>query len=88
MTVVALVQANCASCRKHVELLARLHHRLVKLGLREFSIVGVNSKHLTARLMLAPLRQAVSFRVLQDTNQDSVWTTLGGQKDDVFVYDR
>lgn len=68
--------------------LGRLHHRLLKLGLRDLSMVGVNSRHQMARLMLNPLRQTVSFNVLQDSHNDGIWSMLNGQKDDVFVYDR
>jgi hypothetical protein len=51
-------------------------------------MVGVNSRHQASRLMLSLLRQSVSFPVLQDTHANSLWTTLGGHKDDVLVFDR
>lgn len=88
VTVVSLVQASCSTCRKHVEHLGRLHSRLLKLGLRELSMVGINSKHQTSRMMLSSLRPSVSFPLLQDTHNDAVWSQLGAHKDDVLVYDR
>lgn len=51
-------------------------------------MVGVNSRHQASRLMVSALRQSVAMPILQDTHSDALWTTLGGHKDDVLVFDR
>lgn len=51
-------------------------------------VYGVNSHQWHARLMGSWLRGAVDFPIYQDQADVNVWTLLGGNRDDVFVYNK
>jgi len=51
-------------------------------------VVGINSRHWPASLMISELSTLVNFTIYQSTHRDNYWSRLGGYSDDMFVYDR
>lgn len=92
MSAVSLIQASSDYSRRQAGLLNELRLNLARntnndrrVGLH---VVGVNSRHWSAKLMINELSTMVNFSVYQSTHQNNVWSRLGGYKDDLFVYDR
>lgn len=92
MSVVSLIQAGSDYSRRQAELLNELRLSLTShvnsgshVGL---DVIGINSRHWSAKLMISELSSKVNFSVYQSTRRNDLWSRLGGHKDDVFVYDR
>jgi len=99
VTVVSLVQANSLYSRQQARRLEEFRVDLSEdantdpqrggggggVGLH---VVGINSRHWPANLMITELSTQVNFTIYQSTRQNDYWSRLGGYKDDIFVYDR
>ena len=65
--------------------------KLVNEGLVNISYVVVNHQGPSSRRKFHLLKESVSDSITvyqQDEQQDDVWTTLNGNKDDFLIYDR
>lgn len=92
MTVVSLLQANSLYSRQQAARLEELRLNFTNnksssqsVGLH---VIGINSRHWPASLMLSELTTQVNFTIYQSSHQNDYWSRLGGYKDDTFVYDR
>lgn len=68
-----------------------LRQSLENQGLRDVVYVVVNHQGAQAQSLHAMLAQRLSEHISlhkQDEAQPDVWHTLGGKKDDFFIYDR
>ncbi|XP_054707955.1 uncharacterized protein LOC129217653 isoform X2 [Uloborus diversus] len=57
-------------------------------GMKDLSMMIVNSKLSHSRAEMLLLQDRVSFEVHQETEEEPVWDTLEGGKDDMYIYDR
>jgi len=63
------------------------HQQLAKLNVTDIALMVVNIKSAAGYLKI--LKRIASFPVYQDSEATGdIWNTLGGGKDDFFVYDR
>uniref|UniRef100_A0A8C4H8B8 Selenoprotein P N-terminal domain-containing protein n=1 Tax=Dicentrarchus labrax TaxID=13489 RepID=A0A8C4H8B8_DICLA len=89
VTVVALFQAI-----SDFPLLCRvdgLRQKLESQGLKEVVYMVINHQGEQAQRLHTMLAQRLSENITlykQDTQEPDVWQTLGGEKDDFFIYDR
>uniref|UniRef100_A0A674GLC9 Selenoprotein P n=1 Tax=Taeniopygia guttata TaxID=59729 RepID=A0A674GLC9_TAEGU len=95
VTVVALLQAKIPQFFKMVILpeieRSDLRVKLENEGLVNISYVVVNHQGVQSRREFHLLKERVSDYITvyqQDEQQEDVWTTLNGNKDDFLIYDR
>lgn len=68
-----------------------LRQKLENLGLRDVVYMVVNHQGAQAASLHAMLAQRLTEHISlykQDETVPDVWQTLGGKKDDLFIYDR
>uniref|UniRef100_A0A803VNH5 Selenoprotein P n=1 Tax=Ficedula albicollis TaxID=59894 RepID=A0A803VNH5_FICAL len=90
VTVVALLQI-CRGKNKSKHLLEDLRVKLENEGLVNISYVVVNHQGAQSQREFHLLKERVSDYITvyqQDEQQEDVWTTLNGNKDDFLIYDR
>lgn len=69
----------------------RLRQKLENQGLRDVVYMVVNQQGAQAQSLHAMLAQRLSEHISlykQDETQPDVWQTLGGDKNEIFIYDR
>jgi hypothetical protein len=72
-------------------ILNRLEHiqdQLHQQNVDDIKFIIVNSHLQHAMDNVGELSRRVSFPVYQDTRRNNIWGRLGGNKDDILIYDR
>uniref|UniRef100_H3DGX7 Selenoprotein P n=1 Tax=Tetraodon nigroviridis TaxID=99883 RepID=H3DGX7_TETNG len=91
VTVVALLDARSTIDFLNLGRMDSLRQKLENQGLRDVVYMVVNHQGAQARGLHAMLAQRLSEHISlhrQDEALADVWQTLGGNKDDFFIYDR
>ncbi|KAL4236278.1 Selenoprotein P [Mactra antiquata] len=68
--------------------LEHIKTQLRRQNIHDIQFLIVNDRAQHAIDNVGELARRVSFPVYQDTNRNNIWSSLGGGKDDVFIYDR
>jgi len=85
VTVVALHSSWCGYCRSQAEKMEQLYYELDAAGTR-VQMVSINSLDESAVANQANLTGVCTFPIFQDTAEAQVWASIGGTKDDFYIY--
>ena len=85
LTVVALHSSWCGYCRGQAEKMEQLYYELDAAGTR-VQMVSINSLDESAVTNQANLTAVCTFPIFQDTPEAQVWASIGGTKDDFYIY--
>jgi thiol-disulfide isomerase/thioredoxin len=85
VTVVALHSSWCGYCRSQAEKMEQLYYELDGRGVR-VQMASINSSDESAITNQANLAGVCTFPLFQDTADAGVWTSIGGTKDDFYIY--
>lgn len=85
VTVVALHSSWCGYCRGQAEKMEQLYYELDAAGTR-VQMVSINSLDESAVTNQSNLTAVCTFPIFQDTAEAQVWSSIGGTKDDFYIY--